>query len=446
MVLNRLVLVALLVCGCGKSLFDNNTGGGDDTPPGDAMGSADAPPVQTSCEAPCIGDAAGNFDGTDTGSTGHWRYLDDTRDRMWAPMTGTMTKTGAGMNKIAKCDASNPGACATLNGALLFTSTGASGTADPAIELTTTETNVMQLSLRAHVPADGKAQVFRLYRGSREDVLFTATAMPGVTLEQSIVVDTLAGDRFLLAMAPDAGGTPDVAVHLYATDTEMAWPKTCQYAASFDPTTVTATSKLPQRCSATADLLTSMNDEVASGPDVEIAPTFAAGPYAEQGMAADFVEGRYFDSNVVVDRTGDTTTQLWVKFDSFVTSLAFFVSDIDVTNGPAGGGFAIDIYIDAGTTHLEVIQVTDGTNPDYAFGDAPYLGTGQWHFVRMVHEGDDVNVCLDGVKQFTFQVPAGSAQSAKTIRLGRNQFNPQEALLVGQLDDVRIFKGALPCE
>lgn len=189
-----------------------------------------------------------------------------------------------------------------------------------------------------------------------------------------------------------------------------------------------------------------MNDEVVSGPDVEIAPIFAAGPFAEQGMAADFVEGRYFDSDVVVDRSGDTTTQLWVKFDAFVTSVAFFVSDIDATDGPAGGGFAIDVYINSGTTILEAIQVTDGTAPTYVTGEAPYLGTGQWHFVRMVHKGNDVNVCLDGVKQFTFAVPAGSAQSAKTIRLGRNQFNPQEALLIGQLDDVRIFKGALPCE
>jgi hypothetical protein len=448
-VLSRILLVALVFnAGCGKSLFDNGPGG-DDTPGDDGgvdMMMIDAPPVQTSCEAPCLGDASGNFDGTAGGANGQWRYLDDTRNRQWTAMTGAMTKTGAGMNAISKCDAGNSGACAQLNGALLFTSTGASSGADPAIELTTPDTKVMQISIRAHVPAGGNAQVFRLYRGSREDVLITATAMPGTTLEQSIVVDTLAGDRFLLAMAPEAGGTPDVAVHMYATDTQMAWPRSCEYAASFDPSTVTATSKLPQRCSVAPDLLTSMNDEVANGPDVEIAPRFAAGPYAEQGMAADFIEGRYFDSTVVVDRTGDTTTQLWFKFDDFVTSLAFFVSDIDVTNGPAGGGFAIDMYINSGTTLLEAIHVTDGTLPTYVAGEVAFLGTGEWHFVRMVHVGNDVNVCLDGRRVFSFQAPAGSAQSARTIRLGRNQFNPQEALLIGQLDDVRIFKGALPCE
>jgi hypothetical protein len=446
-VLSRLVLAALLASGCGKSLFDNGPGG-DDTPGSDGSVDMmiDSPPVQTSCEAPCLGDASGDFDGTAGGTNGQWRYVDDTRNRQWTAMAGTTTKTGAGMNKIEKCDASNPGACAQLNGALLFTSTGASGTADPAIELTTPDAKVMQISIRAHVPAGGTAQVFRLYRGSREDVLITATAAPGVTLEQTLVIDTLPGDRFLLAMAPEAGGTPDVAVHMYATDTQMAWPRTCVYAASFDPATVTATSKLPQRCSATPDLLTSMNDEVANGPDVEIAPRFAAGPYAEQGMAADFIEGRYFNSTVIVDRGGSSTTQLWFKFDEFVTSLTFLVSDIDVTDGPAGGGFAIDLYINAGTTLLEAIHVTDGTLPTYNTGEVVFAGTGQWHFVRMVHVGNDVNVCLDGVKVFSFQAPAGTAQSARTIRLGRNQANPQEALLVGQLDDVRIFEEALLCE
>ena len=449
MVLNRLVLIALVVAlgACGKSLFDNGPGGDD--APGDGgvdMMMIDAPPVQTSCTAPCLGDGAGEFDGTAGGSTGNWRYLDDTRNRMWTPMTGTTVKTGSGQNQIAKCDATNTGACAALNGALLFTSTAGSAGADPAIEMTTSAAKVMQLSIRAFVPATGAPQIFRLYRGSREDALLTATAMPGVLLEQSIIVDSLVGDRFLLAMAPEAAGATGVAVHMYATDTQMAWPRSCVYAASFEPGTVTQTSKLPQRCSAVADLLTSMNDEVASGPDVEIAPLFAAGPYAEQGMATDFVEGRYIESTVVVDRMGDTTTQLWFRFDDFVTSLAFLVSDIDVTNGPAGGGFALDLYTNAGTTRLEAIHVTDGTIPTYVSGEAPFLGTGQWHFVRMVHTGNDVNVCLDGVKQFTFQAPAGTVQSANTIRLGRNQFNPQEALLVGQIDDVRIFKGALPCE
>ena|GEM_PF-2158939 len=450
MVLNRFVVVALVAAlggGCGKSLFDNGTGG-DDTPGSDGGvdSSIDAPPVQTSCEAPCLGDASGNFDGTPGGANGRWRYLDDTRDRQWTAMTGTTTKVGAGMNKIAKCDAANTGACAALNGALLFTSTGATSTADPAIELTLADAKVTQLSLRVHVPTGGADQVIRLYRGSREDVLFSGTATAGTTLDHSIVIDALAGERILLAMAPMAAGATDVAVQLFATDTQMVFPKSCQLATNFDPSTVVSTTKFDNLCSSAAtDVLTSMNDEVASGPDVEVAPRFAAGPYTQQGMATDFIEGRYFDTTVIPDHSGDITMQFWLKFDSFVTSLAFAISDIDVTNGPAGGGFAVDLYISGGT-RLESVSVTDGTAPTYASGFAAYTGTGEWHFIRMTQQGDDVNVCVDGARAFQYQVPAGSATTANTLRVGRNQFNPQEALLVGQMDDLRVFKGALPCE
>lgn len=447
MVLNRFVLVlsiALVASGCGKSLFDNGSGG-DDSPGGDGGvdSNIDAPPVQTSCETPCLGDASGEFDGSTGGSTGRWRYLDDTRDRAWTPMTGAMTKTGAGMNSIAKCDGSSAGACAALPGALLFTSTGATSTADPAIELTLADAKVVQLSLRVRIPASGREQVVRLYRNSREDVLFTATAMPDTTLEHAIVIDALPGERILFSMAPTAGGTPNVAVQLYASDTEMVFPLNCQLAARFEPADVTGT-RVRNACGST-DTLVSMNDDVPSGPDVEIAPLLAAGPFAEQGMAADFIEGRYFDSTVISDHSGDFTWQFWFKFDAFIiTSLAFMMSDIDVTNGPAGGGFAVDVYASGGTL-LESIHVTDGTLPTYVGGEAAYPDTA-WHFIRLIQRGDDVSVCVDGARRFGYTVPAGTGTTAKTVRLGRNQFNPQQALLDGQLDDVRVIKGALPCE
>jgi hypothetical protein len=300
--------------------------------------------------------------------------------------------------------------------------------------------------LRARIPDGGTDQVIRLYRGSREDVLFTGTAVSGTTLEHSIVIDALAGERVLVTMAPIGGGQTDVAVHFYATDSQMVFPQKCQLATSFDPSTLVGTTKLDNLCSGmAADLLTSMNDEVVSGPDVEIAPRFAAGPYTQQGMATDFIEGRYFETTVIPDHSGDITMQFWLKFDAFVTSLAFAISDIDVTNGPAGGGFTVDLYVNGGT-RLESVSVTDGTAPTYASGFAAYTGTGQWHFIRMTQQGDNVNVCVDGVRAFQYQVPAGTATTANTLRVGRNQFNPQEALLIGQMDDLRVFKGALPCE
>lgn len=446
MVLTRLVLAALVLSGCGKSLFDNGPGG-DDTPGGDGGvdSNIDAPPVQTTCEAPCLGDAAGEFDGSAGGSTGRWRYLDDTRDRQWTAMTGTMVKTGAMSNQITKCDASNTGACAALPGALLFTSTGATSPADPAIELTLPEAKVVQLSLRVRVPAGGREQVVRLYRSSREDALVTASAMPDTTLEQAIVIDALPGERILFAMAPLAAGTPDVAVHLFASDTQMVFPQSCQMAVRFEPADVMQTTKIRNACS-TNNLLTAMNDDVpASNPDEEIAPVLVAGPFAEQGMAGDFILGRYYDSSVISDHSGDFTWQFWFKFDDFTLGgVAYMISDIDVTNGPAGGGFTVDVF--QGTeVKLESFAVVDGTNPDYVGETTAYLDN-DWHFIRLIQRGDNVSVCVDGERKFGYTMLAGTGTSAKTVRLGRNQFNPQQGLLDGQLDDVRVFKGALPCE
>ena len=93
MVLIRALCLAALVAACNGSLFDSH-GSTDGGAGGDGA-------VPASCPSPCLADAAGDFDGTPTGSSGHWRYLDDTRNRMWTAMTGDVNEmTGAGMNKI----------------------------------------------------------------------------------------------------------------------------------------------------------------------------------------------------------------------------------------------------------------------------------------------------------------------------------------------------------
>jgi len=65
----------------------------------------------------------------------------------------------------------------------------------------------------------------RIYRNSREDVLVTATAMPGVALDREITVDALAGDRFLVALAPEAMGAGNVAVQLFVNNTGAVFPR-----------------------------------------------------------------------------------------------------------------------------------------------------------------------------------------------------------------------------
>ena len=79
-----------------------------------------------------------------------------------------------------------------------------------------------------HVPAGGLGQTVRLYRNSREDVLFTATADPGATISHTITVDALAGDRFLVAMAPPAAGQIDIGVQLFVVGANATFPTECR--------------------------------------------------------------------------------------------------------------------------------------------------------------------------------------------------------------------------
>ena len=443
-----MVLTKLLACialmataACNQSLFEHGSTAGDDTSPGD--GGADSS-VPATCQAPCVADAAADFDGTATGSTHRWRYLDDTRQRAWTPMVAGTPMAGTEANAITTCAAKgSAAACAHLPGALLVTSSGASSTADPAIEITAPANKVLQLAIRVHVPAGGKPQEVRLYRAAREDRLFTGTAMPGTTLDAAITVDAFAGDRFLLALAPTAMGTADVGVQMFVSETGEAFPRNCQLGLTFEPPTAIGSS-LRNECNTTP--VTSWNDQPAT--EVMVPPAFAAGPFPESGMAGDFIEGKRLDTQVVADRTGDHTAQFWFKLDQYVASSAAVVlSDMDLDDGDPGG-VAMDVFEFGGVNSFEALTCTSGTPTEYTQGKSDYPAVNEWHFIRVVQRGDTMTGCIDGVKKFEAAVPAGSAVSSYPLRIGRNSvWQPQASYLDGQVDDLRFFKGvALPCE
>src|SRR5262249_60621318 len=106
-VLIRSRLFGIALCAgpaaCSQSLFDNHgpgTTGGDDTGP-------------ATCNAPCLADAAVDFDGSAGGKNQLWRYLDDHRNRTFTVMMpGPTTQTGPDPpNHITPC-AATPAAAA----------------------------------------------------------------------------------------------------------------------------------------------------------------------------------------------------------------------------------------------------------------------------------------------------------------------------------------------
>ena len=430
MVLRHLLVVAALA-GCNSSLFDahgaTDAGGG---------GGGDGN-VPVACPTPCLADAAADFNA----GSGPWRYLDDTRNRMWTAMTGDASgMTGMAMNAITSCkQKGSAAACDALGGALLVSSTGATAPADPAIEVKLSANQHIQLTVRVHVPSGQPAQGVRVYRNSREDVLFTGTAMAGVTLDKTLTVDALANDRFLLAIAPTTMGATDVGVHFFVNPTGAVFPQTCKQAIAFEGTTSQTT--VGDACNPN-DTLQYTDFNSATNPNVVLAP----GPFPEQGMGADIVPDKYYVSSATIAKPGDTTTQLWVKIDVMPPTLngAWVWSDIDLDQG---GGLGLVIFDDGPGPELGFSNCTDPNAPAFSESKTSYPNPTQWHFIRAVHTAGKVNICVDGVKKGMIDVATGKLASSYAPRMARNVvWTPAGAFVDGHIDDVRVFSEALPCE
>ena len=436
MVLRTLAALAL-IAGCGQSLFDNNVGGGT----GDGgNGSGDGSMVASSCPAGCIGDAAADVDGSRPG----WRYLEDARNRTWAPMAeagGSFTGAVA-PNAITTCAAkpTAPG-CVALPGALLVTTAGMTTAADPAVEFTVPTAQVVQLSARVYVPTGQPAQQVRVYRNSREDVLFTGIAAAGALFERAITIDALAGERVLLAIAPTTMGAADVAVHLYVNSTGAAFPATCTLAVDFASA---SGNTVGNACGGAATYY----DYDLSSPDDDIPPKLTAGPYTQLGMAADIPLTEYYRGTDIIPRTGDSTTQLWVRHDAFDPSYsynAYPFSDMDLDNG---GGIAFSIFETGSLTRGLGIYTCQGSPCTEGGVDFSYPNDANWHFVRVVHTGGELHLCVDGKRAAgSVTVPDGKLQGTYPPHFGRNvKWLTAGAYFDGAVDDVRTFSVALPCE
>jgi len=433
------VLGLLLLGGCGRLLFDPH--GGD--------GGADSGTVPSTCPGGCLGDAATDFNGASGGAGNHWRYLEDHRDRSWAPMAmipAEMVGTDPA-NRITTCTARPTApACSALPGALLMSSAGSQSSADPAIEFTAPTNQVIQLSLHAFVPGGAADQLIRLYRNSREDVLFTGTATPGATLAHAITLDALAGDRFLVAVAPVAGGATDVGLQLFVNATGAPFPSTCQLALPFTSTSGATTT---DQCHGAVFTHSTYTPNPSPGSVSPTAVVLGNGPFPEQGRAVDikptdFLQARLSD---VLDWSHDVTVQFWVQQRQGSALGQWLYSDLDPD---FGGGVAVSL-LGSGSVSIDVTACTDPTPNMVKLGDAylAYPTTSTWQFVRVVRTGATVSVCLNGQRMASLPVNPNLPSTFKTYNppnLGADASQgPRSAIFDGLLDDVRTITGALPC-
>lgn len=436
----RLLVILIALTGCKQSLFDSH-GGDDDGSNGGGDGS-----IASSCPAPCLGDGGAAFDGTAMGTDQHWRYLEDHKDHTWAAMTAMGDKQVGAVagNEVTSCAKHDSPVCQQLPGALLFSTAGNTGP-ETAVEWVAPTARVVQLQLGVRVPDGGPTQTVRLYRGSREDALFTAVADPGVTVQQTITLDVLEGERVYVTL--DGGNVTLAGVQLFIVGDMATFPSSCQMAFAFDAATGTGVHNLCGPDLGYLDFDTSSN----------AMPTFGAGPYAEEGMAATLMTSKYYEAPSPLDRTGDFTIQFWMKFNGVVDvdTGGWVFSDLDFDTG-AVGGIGVVLYTDQMTNHLAIdVQTcknaTDTTlEVDELF--AQYPQDMAWHFVRIVHSGaSDVALCVDGMKlgnkaflkSDNSPVPLGSTYAPY---IGKNViWTPSEPSFNGSVDDLRVVKTALPC-
>ena len=435
----RLVFLSVLF-GCSQSLFDQHPGLTGSNGSNGSNGSGGDGGIPDVCPAPCLANGGGDF-----GMTGkNWRYVEDTRNRKWVPMMQSgMTEVGTddSGNKIEACanDMTQP-ACAQLPSALLVTSSGSASMADPAIEWTATSNEPVAIELGAFVPSGGSPQNILLYRNSREDSLFTVEAMPGVRASGSIVLDALAGDRFLVAVAPVAGGTADVGLQFFASQGAGTFGKQCELALEF----ASGGATTPNACGSP---FTGMLDDGMGGStpqNVSVGP----GPFPEQGSAGVFAANDYIVGADIIDRSGDTTTQFWVQQGALVPDEGSWVfSDQDLDNT---GGLGFDIYENAAGTGMSLDTVTctgSGDPLQFAVATATYPSDGAWHFVRAVQTNGLLLVCIDNKMVGQVPVADGSLKTSFPPYDGKNViWTPVGAFFNGSLDDLRSFKTALPCQ
>ena len=423
MVLKRALLLLALV-GCKQSLFDANNGDDDTSVDSGVVGDG---MVQQTCGAMCLGDAGGDFGETT------WQYLEDKRNRTWTAMTETGSAyVGAdAANKISACDRESKPACSTLPHALLMSSAGGTAAADPAIGFTLMTKQVVKVSLRVRVEGNA-AQQLRLYRNSREDSLFTAVAQPGVTVETSMQVDALPNDRFVFALSPADAGAADVAVQLFINGTGLSFPQDCVMGVQWDRAQVSGKS---ENLCGTA--LTYWDDSGMT--TMQTGELIGAAPFPELGTGATMKENFYYEAGDIIDHSVDTTTQLWVKQTTVGFTNAAVFSDVDAYR-PGG----IGIYLDTIDT-VTVESPKSASNNEYGQATGAYPQDHQWHFIRVTHTMGNVYLCLDGKRIGSYAISPEGMTTTKHPYLGRSP-GSVTAVLDGAIDDVRVFKGALPCD
>jgi hypothetical protein len=452
--------------GCKQSLFDSNVDdpAGDDasvtdfdaaaTPDADPNapdgpvfdadpGQPDAPSDGPPCPTTCKGDAARDYDGTPSGSTGVWRYVSDPRDRTWTQMSaGTymgldaMVGTGDPAPAIVNCrDNPTDALCAgNAHRLLLIPSDAGAGNADPAVEFTVASTGAFTVSGEFLAQSAAGNHRLRIYRNTRDDMLHDELFPTDTTVRSySVDVEASAQDRLLIAFEPEtAGMAVPIGAHIFVSESVGEFPRACGLTLRFESATG---PDLVEDCG----FVSYQTEDYNGGSPVVTDAALVAGPIPELGTALRVAADRFArPSGGVMDYSGSFTIQMWAQVVGAPSPFATLFADWhDIPDGGINFGVGGTSF-DATILH----PVDDATSLFFT-----YPSDGNWHFIRIVRNAskNTYRACVDGqLMASTSFSGLVDITSDTSPYLGRNVvYSPP--YFDGAIDDVRVFTRAYPC-
>ena len=417
------------------------------------------------CPDPCIGDAVTDFvTATQDSGTLRWRYQRDLRDPVglateplvwdsWRGLSGWASSAGAPPAIVSCSQHPKAPECAGLDGRLLVVTDAPGGArSDPVLTFEATEAGTYRLSFdlrtRDGSPPSDPARVL-VSRNMRNDMVLAQVVEPSeVPSVFTVDIDLFEAERGLVSIVPDpkASVAPEpVGLRVAAgrvVEGSGASLEHCLFAVTFE-----GASPLTDRCGQRT--LTHESDPTQ---DVEsVSPLY--------GRARDFDQQALLSNGSVLDYSGDITVQMWALVTEPVTRFRTFFDDRNDRIGSVGGVTVAANLTGARTTVSAVAMDSRTPCPSpacvvcspqgacvvEALGPRPV--DGQWHFYRLVRSTADssLRICVDGVSGGTATLPGDLDITGYDAPALGNTVYFSHNRLVGSLDDVRVFRRALPC-
>jgi len=454
-----MVLVNTPLGACSASLFDSGSAAKEDAGVKFDARSIDASIVPDAdllagvCEGDCVMDLVEDF--STTQGTNGLRYRADQRDSRGTDYADLVlsptafegqqgwTSTDQPGPAIVRCaDASSSPSCAGLEDYLLLAPGGAAAaTQDAVLAFTLPETGSYRLQGQYRTPT-GHPNVlgFRALfsRNARFDLTALNVLTPtAVAKPIEVELEGIAGDVFLFTLlSTGAASDAALAINFRLSRVPAADPGACQFATRLETNTPS------DECTGA---VVTVEDSTGGGSP---APTSEAS-VPGLGLGLVLERGWFLQTTQAMDYSGDLSISFWGRHNN----LASGIGEPSMVSNHASsqlGGILVYMERVPRTIWGCVSFGGDGRCVTLEVGQTS-LDLADWHYYRFVRDAQakEISLCIDGqqTSEGTLALPSEASDLSAPTSVPLQVGNEDGAAPVfeGAIDDVRIFKRALPC-